>query len=130
MNKKSILVIFILVGMISCNSNDNNFNDDIYNLTHNLSGVYIEYEPVIERTQLNFINQNTLVRKEMDSSVEDEFTYRINGNIIEIKANWDSTIPVSKLEFSIIDSTAFTIENLYPSVNFNKTYMVFRKMNN
>lgn len=92
-----------------------------------MRGIYLETSPVSGRSQLNFINGNTVIKSESNSSSEDEFYYEIIGNVIKLTPTWDNTT-TQEFEFEIMNNSKFEIENLYPSVGINpKTYMTFEK---
>lgn len=112
--------IYILVWMVSCN------NDEEIT-TQNLTGIYTETLPLIGRSQLNFINDNTVIKTESGITFEDEFTYEIIGDVIWLTPNWmDSTS--SEFEIQIMSNLEFQIENLFPSIPENPTtYMTFEK---
>ncbi len=120
MTKKILIGVFILIGIISCDNDDNNTSE-------NLSGIYTEISPANGRSQLNFINGNTVIKTEPGSSFEDEFTYELIGNIIKLTPNWGNST-TTEFEFEIINDSKFEIENLYPSIGINPTnYMTFEK---
>ncbi len=121
MKNLKIIGILLLIGICySCN------NDDDIN-TQTLSGIYSETSPVSGRSQLNFINGNTVIKSEPDNSTEDEFTYEIIGNVIKLTPTLVNTT-TQEFEIEIMTNTKFEIENLYPSVGINPTtYMTFEK---
>jgi hypothetical protein len=120
MTKNVLIGIFSLIGMISCNNDDES-------VSKNLSGVYTETLPINGRLQLNFIDGNTVIKTETGSTFEDEFTYEIISNVIKLTPNWDNST-VTEFEIQIINSSKFEIENLYPSIPENPTtYMTFEK---
>jgi hypothetical protein len=120
MTKKVLLAIFILIGMISCNNDDDNVSE-------NLSGIYTETLPTNGRSQLNFINGNTVIKTESGSTFEDEFSYELIGNVIKLTPNWDDSI-ATEFEIQIMNNSKFEIENLYPSIPENPTtFMTFEK---
>ena len=121
MKKIKIIGLLFLIGIyFSC-------NDDNDNTTQTLSGIYKETSPVNNRSQLNFINGNTVIRSESDTTTQDEFTYQINGNVIKLTPNWDNNA-TQEFEIEIINDSKFKIQNLYPSIGMNPiTYMTFEK---
>ena len=116
-----IIGLLFLIGIYSsCNNDDDND-------TQTLSGIYSETSPVSGRSQLNFIDGNTVVKSEPDNSIEDEFIYEIIGNVIKLTPAWDNTT-TQEFEIEIMNNSKFEIENLYPSVGINPTtYMTFEK---
>ncbi|OBX21010.1 hypothetical protein LX77_03882 [Gelidibacter algens] len=121
MKNLKIIALLILVGIYSsCNNDDEN-------ITQTLSGIYSETSPVSGRSQLNFINGNTVVKSEPDNSNDDEFTYEIIGNVIRLTPTLDNST-TQEFEIEIMTNSKFEIENLYPSVGINPTtYMTFEK---
>ena len=123
MKNLKIIALFFLIGICySCNNDDDNN-------TQTLSGIYSETLPVSGRSQLSFINENTVIKSESDNSNEDEdeFTYQIIGNVIKLTPNSDNTT-TQEFEIEIMSNSKFEIENLYPSVGINPTtYMTFEK---
>ncbi|PQB07282.1 hypothetical protein BST83_09030 [Polaribacter filamentus] len=121
MKNLKIIALLFLVGIYSSCNND----DDNSPLT--LSGIYSETSPVSGRSQLNFINGNTVVKSEPNNSNEDEFNYEIIGNVIKLTPTWYNTT-TQEFEIEIMNNSKFEIENLYPSVGVNPTtYMTFEK---
>ena len=117
MKKLKIIGLLFLIGIYSSCNDDNNNN------TQTLSGIYKETSPVSNRCQLNFIDGNTVVKSESDTT----FTYQINGNVIKLTPNWDNNT-TQEFEIEIINNSKFKIENLYPSTGMNPTtYMTFEK---
>jgi len=115
------IIGFLLLGIFSSCNNDED------NSVENLSGIYSEISPVKGRSQLNFINSNTVIKSELSSSVEDEFTYEIIGNIIKLKPTWDNST-IQKFEIEILNNSKFDIENLYADIGTNPTSrMTFEK---
>jgi len=114
--KKILLVI--LIGLISCDKND---NENI------LLGVYTETEPQSGRSQLKFVSGNKVIKTESGNPTEDTFYYQITDNKIKLTPTWDSA-SATELEFDILNSSQFVIENLYVSIPESpKTYMTFKK---
>ena len=92
-----------------------------------LSGIYSETAPVSGRSELNFINENTVIKSEPENSIEDKFTYEINGNIIKLSLIGDDTI-TQEFEIVIMSDSKFEIENLYGSIGMHpKSYMTYEK---
>jgi hypothetical protein len=121
MNNLKFIILFILIGI--CASCDNEGNDD----TLTLSGIYTETSPVNERSQLNFVEGNIVVKTESGSSVEDEFIYELIGNTIKLTPTWNN-LTETKFEIQIINNSKFEIENLYPSIPEKPTtYLTFEK---
>jgi len=121
MKKLKIIALLFLIGFYSSCNNDDDNN------TQSLSGIYSETSPVSGRSQLNFINRNTVIKSEPANSREDKFTYEIIGNVIKLTPTWDNTT-TQEFEIEIMNSSKFEIENLYPSVGINPTiYMTFEK---
>ena len=119
-NLKIITLLFLIGIFTSCNNDDDNN-------TQTLSGIYSETLPVSGRSQLNFINGNTVIKSESDNSNEDEFTYQIIGNVIKLTPTRPNTT-TQAFEIEIMNNSKFEIENLYPSVEINPTtYMTFEK---
>lgn len=121
MKNFKIITLFFLIGICySCNNDDDNNSQT-------LSGIYSETLPVSGRSQLSFINENTVIKSESNNSNEDEFTYQIIGNVIKLTPNSDNTT-TQEFEIEIMSNSKFEIENLYPSVGINPTtYMTFEK---
>jgi len=116
-----IIILLFLIGIYSSCNNDDDNN------TQTLSGIYSETSPVSGRSQLNFINVNTVIKSEPNNSNEDEFTYEIIGNVIKLTPNSDNST-THEFEIEIMNNSKFEIENLYPSVGINPTtYMTFEK---
>jgi len=121
MKKLKTIGLLFLIGIYS-SCHDDNDND-----TQTLSGIYKETSPVSNRCQLNFIDGNTVVKSESDTTTEDEFTYQINANVIKLTPTWDNN-STQEFKIEIINNSKFKIENLYPSVGMNPTtYMTFEK---
>ena len=121
MKSLKLIALLFLIGICSSCNNDDDNN------TQTLSGIYSETSPVNGRSQLNFINGNTVIKSEPDNSNEDEFTYEIIGNVIKLTPTWDNTT-TQEFEIEIMSNSKFEIENLYPSVGINPTtYMTFEK---
>ncbi len=119
-NLKIIALLFLIGIYSSCNNDDDNN-------TQTLSGIYSETSPVSGRSQLNFVNGNTVIKSEPDNSIEDEFTYEIIGNVIRLTPTLDNTM-IQEFEIKIMNNSKFKIENLYPSIGVNSlTYMTFEK---
>jgi hypothetical protein len=119
-NLKIIALLFLIGIYFSCNNDDDS-------ITLTLSGIYSETSPVSGRSQLNFINENTVIKSEPNGSSVDEFTYEIIGNLIKLTPTWDNTI-TQEFEIEIMNNSKFEIQNLYPSVGINPTtYMTFEK---
>ena len=120
MIKKTLLGIFILIRMISCDKDDEQ-------VTINLSGIYMETLPSSGRSQLNFVNGTQVIKTESGNSLEDEFTYELIGDIIRLTPSWDDST-TSEFEIQIMNNSKFEIENIYPSIPENPTtYMTFEK---
>lgn len=121
MNNLKIITLLFLIGILSSCNNDDDNNTQV------LNGIYLETSPVSGRSQLNFINGNTVIKSEPDNSTEDEFTYEIIGNVIILTPTWNNTT-TQEFEIEIMNNSKFEIENLYPSVGINPTtYMTFEK---
>jgi hypothetical protein len=119
-NLKIIALLFLIGIYSSCNNDDDNN-------TQTLSGIYSETSPASGRSQMNFINGNTVIKSEPNTSSEDEFTYEIIGNVIKLTPTLNNTI-TQEFEIEIMNNSKFKIENLYPSVGINPTtYMTFEK---
>jgi hypothetical protein len=119
-NFKIIALLFLIGICSSCNNDDDN-------ITQTLSGIYSETSPVSGRSQLNFINGNTVVKSEPDNSSEDEFTYEIIENVIKLTPALNNTT-TQEFEIEIMNNSKFKIETLYPNVGVNPiTYMTFEK---
>ena len=120
MNKIALIGLIFIIGLISCNKE----NDNLLNLT----GTYTEISPVIERTQIEFLTENkVIINKSPQTGTGDEFTFTVTDNSIKLMPTWDNSSSV-ELEFEIISDSKFKIENLYPSIPENpKTYMIFEK---
>lgn len=120
MDKKVLIGIIILIGMISCNSDDDN-------ASKSLSGTYTETLPINGRSELNFVNENTVIKTESGSAFGNEFTYELIDNVIKLTPNWDDDT-ATEFEIQIMNSSKFVIENLYPSIPETPTiYMTFQK---
>lgn len=120
MNKIKLIGLIFIVGLISCNKE----NDNLLNLT----GTYTEISPVNGRAQIEFLTGNkVIINKSPQTETGDEFTFIITNNSIKLTPIWDNSSSV-ELEFEIISDSKFKIENIYPSIPENpKTYMVFEK---
>lgn len=120
MKKTSIIGLVLVFVLLSCGKDDRN------NLT-TLSGIYTETSPVIGRSQLRFINGNTVIITKGGISYGDEFNYEILHNTIKLTPTLDNSIS-TELGFEIISDSKFIIENLYPSIPENPaTYMTFER---
>jgi len=121
MKKLKIIVLLLLIGFLSSCNNDDDNNTQV------LNGIYSETSPVNGRSQLNFVNGNTVIKSEPDYSTGNEFTYEIIGNVIKLTPTWDN-VTSQEFEIEIMNNSKFEIENLYPSVGINPTtYMTFEK---
>jgi len=120
-NKIVLIGLFFIIGLTSCNKE----NDNLLNLT----GTFTEISPVNERTQIEFLTENTvIINKSPQTGVGDKFTFIITNNSIKLTSTSDNSSSV-ELEFEIINDSKFKIENLYPSIPENpKTYMIFEKI--
>jgi hypothetical protein len=93
-------------------------------------GLYTEDSPVSGRTQLNFINNNLLVKTEIGSSYKDTFYYSFSTdtNKIILTPFWTKEFSEQSFDFKKIDDNSFQIENLYPSIpEAPESYMIFKK---
>lgn len=121
-NLKLMTLILILAIFNSCEK-----DEEINSQT--LSGIYMETSPVNGRSQLNFIDENTVIKTEIESSTEDEYIYELNGNIITLTHVMDSSSTTFEFDIELMNSSEFEIENLYPSIPENPTtYMTFEKL--
>ena len=104
---KKLIYLFVLIsGIISCSSDDESKN-------HTLNGIYTETSPINGRSQLNFVDKNTVIQSESGSSTENEFIYELNGNIIKLTPTWNNQM-TTELEIEIMNNSKFKVENLYP----------------
>lgn len=120
MKKIALIGLVFIIGLISCNKND----DDLQKLT----GLFIEVSPVSERTEIEFLTENKMIiNKSPQNGTGDEFIFTITGNSIILTPTWDKSSS-SELEIEIISDLKFKIENLYPDIPENPmTYMIFEK---
>ncbi|NRD19565.1 hypothetical protein HNV08_05865 [Winogradskyella eckloniae] len=119
-NFKIILFLFLLSMCISCKTSDDGN-------AQQLAGLYSETFPEEGRSQLNFINENTLEKLESNSAIVDEFNYEIIGNVLKLTPITEGST-VQNFEIEIINSSEFKIENLYPSIGIGAaTFMTFKK---
>lgn len=81
-----------------------------------LHGTYTEQSPVIGRSQLDFIDDGKLVKREPGTPFNDTFRFRLNNGKIILTPAWTNQYLPQEFEFEIIDNNSFKIENLYPSI--------------
>ena len=93
--------LLILIGSVSCEKE----TLDI--------GTYIEVSPEKGRTQINFIDNETLVIIKNNRAHSDKFKYEISGNKIKLT---HSSGTVDEIYFHIINNSKFEIGYLY--INF------------
>ncbi len=80
---RQIIFILGLSLFISCRRD----RDTMY-----VSGLYTENTPVAGRSQLNFINNNLLVKSEIGSSYKDSFSFSISAGKNFINPNINNSI--------------------------------------
>ena len=68
------VIIFLIAGLISCKKN----------LGFVPSGLYTETSPFAGRSQLNFINNNTVIKTETGSNYSDTYNYVISEGKIKL----------------------------------------------
>jgi hypothetical protein len=109
----------ILIILISCNK-----NDDKSNLP---DGLFIEKTPVQDRTQLEFINGNLMIKSAVGSAYKDTFNFKISDGKIRLR-NIGSGEYYSDFHFEMINSAEIEIGNLYPGIpEAPESYMTFEK---
>lgn len=113
------MVFIILFGLCSCGAD---------NPEPLLSGQFTETAPVRGRSHLEFVSGNKLIKKETGSSGEDVFRYRmLSVNQIELTLIGDDEPQAQILEMERISQSKFIIQNLYPDIGGEPTYMTFEK---
>jgi hypothetical protein len=117
--KRTFILSFILSTLlISCKK-------DAQNL---LYGTYTENSPVAGRSQLNFINDNTVIKTETGSNYSDTFNYIISQGKISLALEGAISFPPQKFDFQIIDDNTFKIENLYADIpEAPESFMTYKK---
>jgi hypothetical protein len=92
-----------------------------------LHGTYTEHSPVAGRSQLEFIGDGKLVKREPASSFCDTFAYSLNNGKIILTPAWTNQYLPQEFDFEMIDNKSFKIENLYPSIGIQAGQMIFKK---
>ena len=92
------------------------------------NGFYIENIPIVGRSQLNFINNNRVIKSETGSNFRDTFRYTFLTGKIVLTPTWTTQYAGQEFDFRKIDDHTFQIENIYPSIpEAPKSYMTFKK---
>lgn len=114
--KKLIFFFVIILGLTSCNREDNNSG---------YSGTYTEVIPFENRTKIIF-NSDSKLTIIKDGNSLDNFIYEITSDKIKlIHINSNTT---AEMKFQKKSKNKFEIENLYASIPEDKTvYMTFKK---
>lgn len=111
------LTIFIILS--SCNKNEDK------SILPN--GLFTEKSPIENRSQIEFINGNLMIKSEVGSSFRDTFNYEIFNSKIKLTPAWTNASS-SEFTFKMINISRFEIENLYPSIPESPTiFMTFEK---
>jgi len=119
MRNLKYFALFTVVAVYSSCSNEEG--------TLSLSGLYTETAPVSGRSQLHFIDGNTVVKIEPDGTTEDEFNYELVDGVIKLIPIWDPSYSTEH-EIKIESESRFEIEDLYYSNGIvEATYMTFEK---
>jgi hypothetical protein len=96
--------------------------------TNSLSGLYTENSPFLGRSQLNFINNNLVVKSDTGGMYKDTFSYFISTKKITLTPTWTNQYSGQQLDFKKIDNNTFQIQNLYASIpEAPESYMIFKK---
>jgi len=120
MKKLFFIILAIIAILSSCNKNEKDFIIP--------NGLFKEKSPVENRSQLEFINGNLLIKTEIDSSIKDTFHYEIVNDKIKLKPAWTNEYPASELTFKMITPSKFEIQDLYSKIPESPiTFMTFEK---
>lgn len=93
-----------------------------------LQGVYTEHSPVAGRSQLIFMADDKVIRREPGSTFIDTFHFRLDNAKIVLTPAWTNQYLPVEFNFEIIDNSSFKIESLYPSIGLQSgRHMVFKK---
>lgn len=115
---KSTSLLLIITVCASCSKEE---------ATPSLNGLYTETSPVPGRSQLNFIDEHTLVKIETEGTTKDTFNYQIEEGIIVLTPSWNRTY-TSQLEINVESDSEFEIADLYMSTGlYPPTLMTFEK---
>jgi len=109
----------IIIILSSCNKKDDNLILP--------DGLFTETSPVKNRSQLEFLNGNLMIKSEVDSSIKDTFYYEVINDKIKLTPTWKNQYSF-ELAFKMISVSKFEIEDLYPSIPESpRTFMIFEK---
>jgi len=106
MRNLKLIALFILIGIYSSCSND---DDDNNGLT--LNGIYTESAPYSGTHHLNFVDNNTLILKARNST-DEEFTYELGEGTIKLTPIRDLN-QTWNLEMNVINVSKFEITNIF-----------------
>lgn len=111
--KKTLLIILLTIGILSCSNSDS----EPQVLNGILTGNFIETTPESNKTTLIFIaNSNQLQEKRVfdgENSVSRTFSIRIlDDNMIQLSRNEADEIAPRILHYFILDNNSFEIGNL------------------
>jgi hypothetical protein len=130
--KKNILLAFLLI-IIALFASCKEENNELPTVELEL-GYYKEISPIDGRSQITFIDKESLIRQEIFPSqgTPQIIKYIIQNNEIILNGEiilTDTIINYSDtFYFRIINSTKFEIENLYPSLHSGAhTIMIYEK---
>jgi hypothetical protein len=112
------VIIFSIACLISCKKN----SEFVPN------GLYTENSPFAGRSQLNFINNNTVIKTEAGSNYSDTYNYIISEGKIKLTLQPTSSYSSTEFDFKIIDDNTFKIQNLYASIpEAPESFMIYKK---
>lgn len=110
----------IIIIMSSCDKNDDNLILP--------AGLFTEETPVKNRSQLEFLDKNLMIKSEVGSSSRDTFYYEVINDKIKLMPAWTNQYLSTEFYFKMISISKFEIQNLYPSIPESPmTFMTFEK---
>jgi len=108
--KKSILLLIVIIGLMSCSKSDTEVNNEI------LTGKFTEISPVNGRTILEFSSQSKLTQTFIDIEIISTYTIRLlNTNQLELSCNECDEFQPTIVLYRIIDNNKFEISGFYPA---------------
>lgn len=120
MTRLIFIGLTIIIILSSCNKNDDNIVLP--------AGLFTEISPVKNRSQLEFLNRNLMIKSEIGSSIKDTFYYEVINDKIKLTPAKINQYLSSELAFKMISISKFEIGNLYPSIPESPmTFMTFEK---
>lgn len=91
-------------------------------------GTYTEISPMPQRSQLNFISSNVVIKSEKGSPYKDTFYYSFSADKMLLKPAFIDDYLTQEFDFKKIDERTFQIQNLYPQIpEAPKSYMFYQK---